>query len=111
MSVYPVATLTGKQLQLSVSDTAHGDEHSEASVEATLDDALERVAHGATVSIPGILFQRALTLAFIAVLTNGFSAGAYGVFAVVLRWLGFTPTERRLAETLLDRYRTRLSRR
>ncbi|MBO4247838.1 lipopolysaccharide biosynthesis protein [Halomicrobium sp. IBSBa] len=67
------------------SDTARSDEHSEASVEATLDDALERVAHGATVSIPGILFQRALTLAFTAVLTNGFSAGAYGVFAVARR--------------------------
>ena len=54
-------------------------------VEARLDDALERVAHGATVSIPGILFQRGLALAFTAVLTNGFGAGAYGVFAVARR--------------------------
>lgn len=54
-------------------------------VEARLDDALERVAHGATVSIPGILFQRGATLAFTAVLTNGFGAGAYGVFAVARR--------------------------
>ena len=54
-------------------------------VQARLDDALERVAHGATVSIPGILVQRGATLAFTAVLTNGFGAGAYGVFAVARR--------------------------
>jgi O-antigen/teichoic acid export membrane protein len=54
-------------------------------VEARLDDALERVAHGATVSVPSILLQRGLTVAFTAVLTNGFAAGAYGVFAVARR--------------------------
>jgi len=54
-------------------------------VVAQLDDALERVAHGATVSIPSILLQQGLTVAFTAVLTNGFSAGAYGVFAVARR--------------------------
>ncbi|MFB6150607.1 MAG: lipopolysaccharide biosynthesis protein [Haloarculaceae archaeon] len=52
---------------------------------ARLDDALERVAHGATVSVPSILVQRGLTVAFTAVLTNGFAAGAYGVFAVTRR--------------------------
>ncbi|WP_415378950.1 lipopolysaccharide biosynthesis protein [Halosimplex sp. TS25] len=54
-------------------------------VEAQLDDALERVAHGATVSVPSILVQRGLTVAFTAVLTNGFAAGSYGVFAVARR--------------------------
>ncbi|WP_135854381.1 lipopolysaccharide biosynthesis protein [Halorussus salinus] len=54
-------------------------------VEARLEDALERVAHGATVSVPAILVQRGLTLAFTAVLTNGFSAGAYGAFALARR--------------------------
>ena len=54
-------------------------------VVARLDDALERVAHGATVSVPSILLQQGLTLAFTAVLTNGFTAGAYGVFAVARR--------------------------
>lgn len=54
-------------------------------VEARLEDALERVAHGATVSVPSILLQRALTLAFTAVLTNGFAAGTYGLFALARR--------------------------
>ncbi|MFC3476994.1 lipopolysaccharide biosynthesis protein [Halobacterium litoreum] len=54
-------------------------------VEARLDDALERVAHGAAVSVPSILVQRALTVAFTAVLTNGTSAAAYGVFALARR--------------------------
>ncbi|WP_128475847.1 lipopolysaccharide biosynthesis protein [Halorussus pelagicus] len=54
-------------------------------VERRLEDALERVAHGASVSVPAILLQRGLTLAFTAVLTNGFSAGAYGVFALSRR--------------------------
>ncbi|WP_436932780.1 lipopolysaccharide biosynthesis protein [Halosimplex halobium] len=54
-------------------------------VEAHLDDALERVAHGATVSVPSILVQRGLTVAFTAVLTNGFAASSYGVFAVARR--------------------------
>jgi O-antigen/teichoic acid export membrane protein len=77
---------------------SHADRRSEASddssvgetsgrdpVEVRLEDALERVAHGATVSVPAILLQRGLTLAFTAVLTNGFSAGAYGVFALARR--------------------------
>ncbi|NHN59115.1 MULTISPECIES: lipopolysaccharide biosynthesis protein [Halorussus] len=54
-------------------------------VEARLEDALERVAHGATVSVPAILLQRGLALAFTAVLTNGFAASAYGAFALARR--------------------------
>ncbi|WP_435362132.1 hypothetical protein [Haloarchaeobius sp. DFWS5] len=54
-------------------------------VEARLDDALERVAHGATVSIPSILAERGLALAFTAILTNGFSANSYGLFALARR--------------------------
>ncbi|WP_436907884.1 lipopolysaccharide biosynthesis protein [Halosimplex marinum] len=61
-----------------------GDEPADP-VEARLDDALERVAHGATVSVPSILVQRGLTVAFTAVLTNGFAASSYGVFAVARR--------------------------
>jgi O-antigen/teichoic acid export membrane protein len=53
--------------------------------EARLDDALERVAHGAAVSVPSILLQRALTVAFTAVLTNGFAASSYGLFALARR--------------------------
>ncbi|WP_255151433.1 lipopolysaccharide biosynthesis protein [Halorarius halobius] len=53
--------------------------------DAHLADALERVAHGAVVSIPGILLERGLMLAFTAVLTNGFSAAAYGVFVLARR--------------------------
>jgi len=71
--------------------TASGDERARDTdevtdpVEARLDDALERVAHGATVSVPSILLQRGLTVAFTAVLTNGFAASSYGVFAVARR--------------------------
>ncbi|WP_458187903.1 lipopolysaccharide biosynthesis protein [Haladaptatus sp. NG-WS-4] len=54
-------------------------------VEARLEDALERVAHGATVSAPSILLQRGLTLAFTAILTNGFAASSYGLFALARR--------------------------
>lgn len=89
-------------------DDAHPDP-----VDARLDDALERIAHGATVSVPSTLLQRALTLAFTAVLTNGFAASPYGVFALARRLqrfllrlaLGFTRVERRLAATLVARYR------
>ncbi|WP_137287610.1 lipopolysaccharide biosynthesis protein [Halorussus salinisoli] len=54
-------------------------------VEARLEDALERVAHGATVSVPAILLQRGFTLAFTAILTNGFAASSYGAFALARR--------------------------
>jgi len=58
-------------------------------VEARLDDALERVAHGATVSIPSILLYNALSVAFTATLTNGFPANAYGLFALARRFQSF----------------------
>jgi O-antigen/teichoic acid export membrane protein len=64
--------------------SATGEQSPEA-VEERLDDALERVAHGAAVSVPSILAERVLTLAFTAALTNGFSAAAYGVFALARR--------------------------
>lgn len=68
------------------SDAAERTETAEPeTVEARLDDALERVAHGATVSVPSILLQRGLTVAFTAVLTNGFGAGPYGLFALARR--------------------------
>jgi O-antigen/teichoic acid export membrane protein len=54
-------------------------------VEERLEDALERVAHGATISVPSILLQRGLTLAFTAILTNGFAASSYGAFALARR--------------------------
>jgi O-antigen/teichoic acid export membrane protein len=55
-------------------------------VEARLAEALERVAHGATVSVPAILFQQALSVAFTAVLTNAFPASSYGLFALARRF-------------------------
>lgn len=55
------------------------------SVEARLEDALERVAHGASVSVPSILVERGLTLVFTAILTNGFAASSYGAFALARR--------------------------
>jgi len=54
-------------------------------VERRVADALERVAHGATVSVPAILAQRTLLLAFTAVLTNGVSPALYGLFALARR--------------------------
>jgi len=74
-----------QQTEAEQQTVAEQDEAPPATVEARLDDALERVAHGATVSVPSILLQRGLTVAFTAVLTNGFAAGAYGVFAVARR--------------------------
>ena len=58
-------------------------------VEARLADALERVAHGAVVSVPSVLLEQGLALAFTAALTNGFSAAAYGVFVVARRFQAF----------------------
>jgi O-antigen/teichoic acid export membrane protein len=70
---------------------------------ARLDDALERVAHGAAVSVPSILLQRGLTVAFTAILTNGFAAAPYGLFALARR------LERYLARIVLG-FRSGLSR-
>lgn len=50
-----------------------------------LDDALERVAHGAAVSVPSILLQRGLAVVFTAALTNGIGAAPYGLFALARR--------------------------
>ncbi len=69
-------------------DTA-GTEPSPEAVEAHLEDALERVAHGAVVSVPSILGERALLLTFTAVLTNGFAAAAFGLFALARRFHSF----------------------
>ena len=68
-----------------------------------LDDALERVAHGAAVSVPSILLQRGLTVVFTAVLTNGIGAAPYGLFALARR------IQRFLARTVLG-FRNGLSR-
>jgi len=53
--------------------------------DARLADALERVAHGAVVSVPSLLAERLLVVAFTALLTNGFSAAAYGLFVLARR--------------------------
>lgn len=60
--------------------------HTESEVTRRLNDALERVAHGATVSIPTILFQRLVTFGLTAVLTSGFAAAAYGLYALARRF-------------------------
>jgi O-antigen/teichoic acid export membrane protein len=57
----------------------------ETDPEAALSEALGTVAHGAVVSVPSLLCQRVLAVAFTAVLTNGFAAAAYGVFALARR--------------------------
>lgn len=69
-----------------------------------LADALERVAHGAVVSIPSTLAQRLLTLAFTALLTNGFSAGAYGLFVLARRIQRFLLSLTHSFTTGLSRY-------
>lgn len=56
------------------------------SIDANLEAALERVAHGATVSMPAVLVQMGLLFAFTAILTNGFGAAAYGLYAVARRF-------------------------
>ena len=73
-----MSTETGDQTE---SKTASGSE-----VARRLDDALERVAHGATVSIPTILFQRVVTFGLTAVLTGGFTTAAYGLYALASRF-------------------------
>lgn len=73
-------------------------------VEIRLDDALERVAHGATVSIPSILVQRVLSLAFTAVLTNGFAANSYGLFALARRFQRYAANLTSGLMTGLSRY-------
>lgn len=58
-------------------------------VETRLANALERVAHGATVSFPSILFQRGLTIVITAILTNGFAAGTYGLYVLAKKILDY----------------------
>lgn len=58
------------------------------SADARLADALERVAHGAVLSIPSLLVERALNLAFTVALTNGFAAATYGAFVLARRIQG-----------------------
>ncbi|MFB6146326.1 MAG: lipopolysaccharide biosynthesis protein [Halobacteriaceae archaeon] len=68
------------------SDAAGRDASATAAAAAPDDpDAVDRLAHGATVSVPSILLQRGLMVAFTAVLTNGFGAGSYGLFALARR--------------------------
>lgn len=75
-------TTDGEEVE--VAEQGHSSEL--GTVEARLDDALERVAHGATVSIPSILVQKVLMVGFTAVLTNGFAASSYGLFALARRF-------------------------
>jgi len=83
--VAPEGSLSTRTTVPDDDDDGAESETSDTAVETRLDDALETVAHGATVSVPGILLERALAVAFTAVLTNSFSAGTYGVFAVARR--------------------------
>lgn len=55
------------------------------SAETPLDEALVRVTHGATVSLPAILLQKGLGFAFSAILTNGFAARSFGLFVLADR--------------------------
>lgn len=60
-----------------------------SSVEARLEDALERVAHGAIVSFPAILFTKGISVATTSVLTNGFSGSSYGLFVLAGKFVSF----------------------
>lgn len=58
----------------------------ESSVNTRLEDALERVSHGAVVSLPAMVLERGLTFAFTAILTNVFAASSYGLFALARKF-------------------------
>lgn len=58
-------------------------------VEARLDDALERVAHGAIVSFPSLLFTKTISFATTSVLTNGFSGSSYGLYVLASKFVAF----------------------
>ncbi|MFB6205878.1 MAG: lipopolysaccharide biosynthesis protein [Haloglomus sp.] len=79
-------------------------ESAEDAVDARLADALERVAHGAVVSVPGIVAEQALRVVFTAVLTNGFSAAGYGVFVLARRLQEFLLAVTAGARTGLSRF-------
>lgn len=55
------------------------------SIDARLDEALEQVAHGATVSVPAILLHKGLAFGFTAVIANVFGASSYGLYALANR--------------------------
>ncbi|WP_276257568.1 lipopolysaccharide biosynthesis protein [Haloglomus litoreum] len=81
-----------------------GDEPPADPADARLADALERVAHGAVVSVPGIVAEQALRVAFTAALTNGFSAAGYGVFVLARRLQQFLLAIASGARTGLSRF-------
>lgn len=57
--------------------------------EQHLDDALERVAHGATVSFPSLIFKKGVGFAITGTLTNGFAASSYGLYVLARQLIGY----------------------
>lgn len=68
-----------------VSDRFDGQLSGQDSIDDRLDEALERVVHGAAVSVPGVVLQKILALLLTTILTNGFSASSYGLYALANR--------------------------
>lgn len=58
-------------------------------VETQLDDALERVVHGAVISVPSLLINKGIGFLFTVLLTNGFGATTYGIFILANRIEGY----------------------
>lgn len=65
-------------------------------VNTRLEDALERVAHGAVVSFPSILFGKGLSFVTTSILTNGFGGSSYGLWILAKKLVSFlrSPTSK-----------------
>lgn len=61
----------------------------DSSTETRLEDALERVAHGAIVSFPSLLFGKAIDFTITTILTNGFAASSYGMYILAKRLVSY----------------------
>lgn len=71
--------------------TEHSDEATTVSyaVDTRLEDALERVVHGAIISFPSILFVRGLSFATTSIITNGFGGSSYGLWVLAKKLVSF----------------------
>lgn len=58
-------------------------------VDSRFEDALVRVAHGAIISFPAILFVKGLSFATTTILTNGFSGSSYGMWVMAKKVVSF----------------------
>lgn len=72
-------------------DTDHGEKPIPESpgADSKLDDALQRVAHGAVVSFPSLIFGKMIDVAITTILTNGFAANSYGLYILAKRLVSY----------------------